>query len=516
MKRLFLSFKALSYVGACVAMLSAFALQGIAQTAAATNIQNTASATYSDGTNSYSTVSNQVTVTVAKVAGLTITPDGQTNSTVVAGQTTVPFTFRVTNVGNFTDKVRFLASGASIRVVGPATVASATIVGPGTDIATNGADVLSANIAQNGFIDVTVNLNINASAAAGSTIQVFLGDAATGTNFDNIAATTSANEVRTVDATAVNGLREARGDISTTVDNDAQAQANLTVPAGPVALGSNITYSLQVCNTGQRTLNPYGSDTSIYEEMPIPVGTTLISQTFPAGTQFTTDALTTLPTAATWSGTFTASATRIRVPVATSLAAGVCSSTFTFDVKVTTTDATTPIYAIADTFGKNSVSSTVTDQSGDTVSNKGDSNANFNEPLLGGTVSTTQGFQQPTTLLKTGNVLIGPAGAPAATGPTSTNDDYTNQAVNTGIAGVAPGGVTTAAGVSVFTNSIKNTGNANDTYTLTAPTVPTGFTVEISTDGGTTYTTVSGGGSKTFAVAFGVTSSFLTRVTEPA
>ena len=59
MKRLLLSFKALGYVGMCVAMLSAFALQGIAQTAAATAIQNTASATYSDGTNSYSTVSNQ-------------------------------------------------------------------------------------------------------------------------------------------------------------------------------------------------------------------------------------------------------------------------------------------------------------------------------------------------------------------------------------------------------------------------------------------------------------------------
>ena len=117
MKRLLLSVQALLYVGVWVAVLSAFSLQGIAQTAADTNINNVASATYTDGTTSYSTVSNQVTVTVAKVAGLTITPDGQTNSTVVAGQTGVTMTFRVTNVGNFTDDVRFLASGDRKSVV---------------------------------------------------------------------------------------------------------------------------------------------------------------------------------------------------------------------------------------------------------------------------------------------------------------------------------------------------------------------------------------------------------------
>ena len=45
-------------------------------TSGGTTISNTASATYSDGTNSYSVTSNTVTVTVANVAGLVITPDG--------------------------------------------------------------------------------------------------------------------------------------------------------------------------------------------------------------------------------------------------------------------------------------------------------------------------------------------------------------------------------------------------------------------------------------------------------
>jgi hypothetical protein len=65
-------------------------------------------------------------------------------------------------------------------------------------------------------------------------------------------------------------------------------------------------------------------------------------------------------------------------------------------------------------------------------------------------------------------------------------------------------------------NTIQNTGNANDTYTLDAPAVPAGFTVEVSTDGGNTYTTVSGGGSVSLAMAFGASANIHVRITEPA
>jgi hypothetical protein len=63
---------------------------------------------------------------------------------------------------------------------------------------------------------------------------------------------------------------------------------------------------------------------------------------------------------------------------------------------------------------------------------------------------------------------------------------------------------------------VQNTGNANDTYTLDAPAVPAGFTVAISTDGGANYTTVSGGGSVTLAIAFGVSANINVRITAPA
>src|SRR6266496_2769392 len=160
----------------------------VAQTPGGTSISNQASATYSDGTNSYSTVSNTVTVTVSNVSGLAITPDAGSNPTVVAGQTAVLYNFTVTNTGNFTDQVRFLTSGASVRVVGPGIVTravidvdnSSTINGGDTDVFTNGSDVLSANIVQNGNIHVLVEASINAGATAGQSVQILVGDASTG------------------------------------------------------------------------------------------------------------------------------------------------------------------------------------------------------------------------------------------------------------------------------------------------------------------------------------------------
>jgi len=89
-----------------------------------------------------------------------------------------------------------------------------------------------------------------------------------------------------------------------------------------------------------------------------------------------------------------------------------------------------------------------------------------------------------------GAVLLGPLGQAGATGPNSNNDDFTNRSVTTGIGNVPPGGITTAAGTLVLRNTVQNSGNANDTFALTVPTVPAGFTVEISIDGGLTYTTV--------------------------
>lgn len=507
----------------------AFFGRAAAQTPGGTVISNQASASYTDGTNTYETVSNTVTVTVSNVSGITITPDAGSNPTVVAGQTGVLYDFTVSNTGNFTDQVRFLASGASVRVVGPGAITRAVIDDDNNgfdagdaDIFTNGADVLSANIAQNGSIRVLVEVSVNAGATAGQTVQVLLGDASTGgPSFDNQAANSSANEVRSVSATSVNGLREGRGDISGTVASDALLQLTLTAPSGPVALGSDITYGWQVCNNGARdasgvTLN---ASTQVYIIAPIPARTVLTSgQTFPAGTLYTTSALTTAPLSATWSSSAPvplSNTTRLAFPVGATLAAGgACSASINMVVTINTgIDASVPIDEIGDAFGRNTVNATITDQSGDATPNNGDGNADFNEGYVAG---AGHGVIQQTTLTQIGSVLIGPSGAAGAVGPTDNNDDYTNKSVNTGIAGVAPGGATTALGQLVYVNTVQNTGNSADTFTIDAPTVPAGFTVEVSTDGGTNYTTVSGGGSVSLAIAYGASANIHVRITEPA
>ena len=512
-----------------VAIACALSASTVAQTPGGTVISNQASASYSDGTNTYNTVSNTVTVTVSNVSGLAITPDAGSNPTVVAGQTLVLFNFTVTNTGNFSDQVHFLAGGASASLSGtsPASITNVVIdldnsgtINAGDTLLTGGA-VDSAFIAQNGSIHVLVQVSINAGATAGQTVQVILGDAGGASPFDNQAvAAPSTHEVRTVTAGSVNGLREAKGDISASVVNDTLLQLTLTAPAGPLNLGSDITYTWQVANTGVRdatgvTLN---GSTQVYIIAPIPLLTVLKSgQTFPAGTLYTTSPLTTVPLSATWSSTAPsplALCTRIAFPVGATLTAGATSSAINMVVTVNLgIDASLLIDEIGDVFGKNSLATTITDQSGDATPNNGDSNANFNEGYVGG---AGHGVIQRTTLTQVGAVLIGPSGAPAAVGPTDNNDDYSNKAVNTGIAGVAPGGVTTALGQLVYVNTIQNTGNASDTFTIDAPTVPAGFTVEVSTNGGGSYTTVSGGGSVSLAIAFGASANINVRITEPS
>jgi hypothetical protein len=526
---------------ACAAITCAlFASTAHAQTPGGTQIQNRASATYSDGTNSYSTVSNQVIVTVANVSGLAITPDAGTNPTVVSGQNNVDFTFTVTNTSNFATQVRFLQSGASIVLSGPATVQSAVIDltnngldASDTDIRGNAADVLSASVARNASITVIVRVNINAAAAAGSTVNVRLGDSSGGgPTFDNQTANSSANEVRTSSGASapVNGESEARGDISATVEADAQLQLSINAPAGPVALGSNITYTWNLGNTGQRSAiaqtlagAPASSNTGVFVVAPMPVGTSFVSVTPPAGVTmlYSTSPLTNDPLSAltVWTTTPPAplsTVTRVAYNVGAALPPGAAMLNMQMVVQISSSiNASNPIYEIGDAFARNNVNSAITDQSGDNIPNKGDGNANFNEPRLGVDAATaTQGFQVPTLLTQVGNVLVGPSGQPAAVGPTDNNDDYTNRSSSVGIAGVAFGGMSTAADTIDFINTVRNTGNANDTFTLTAPTVPAGFTVAISTDG-TTFTTVSGGGSTTLALNFGQQANITVRITVP-
>jgi hypothetical protein len=532
----FVSTNAILRLLIALAIACALSAPTAAQTPGGTSISNQASASYTDGTNTYNTVSNTVTVIVSNVSGLAITPDAGSNPTIVAGQTGVIYNFTVTNTGNFSDQVHFLAGGASASLSGasPATITNVVIdmdnsgtINAGDTSLMGGSTVDSAFIAQNASIHVLVEVSVNAGATAGQTVQVFLGDAATGgPSFDNqpVAAVAPPHEVRTVSAASVNGQREAKGDISASVVNDALLQLTLTsAPAGPVDLGTDITYTWTLTNTGLRPVSSVtlNGSPAVYIIAPIPqqnpLGSRGVLKTVPAGTLYTTSALGTPPLSAIWTSTAPSPltlATRVAFPVGGSLGAGATSAAINMVVTVPLgIDASVQMDEIGDAFGTNSVGGSISDQSGDATSNNGDLNANFNEGYSAG---PGHGVIQQTPLKKNGAVLVGPSGAPAAVGPTDNNDDYSNKAVNTGIAGVAPGGVTTALGQIVYTNTIQNTGNTSDTFTIDAPTVPAGFTVEVSTNGGTSYTTVSGGGSTTLAIAFATSANILVRITEPA
>ena len=544
---------------AALALVCLCAATSFAQaTSGGTQIQNRASATYSDGTSSYTVNSNTVTVTVANVAGLTITPDGGSVPTVVAGQTSVDFTFTVTNSGNFPTQVRFPALGAGIVTSGPITVTQAVIdvtgngLGAGdTDILGNAAPVLypgSPYLARNASFNVVVRVSVNAGAAAGANISVQLGDA----SGDNVVANNSAAEVRTSvppSVTLTGSESEAVGSITTSVENDAQLQVELTVPSGPVALGSNITYSTTLRNNGARpvatqTLQnaPAGSNTGVYVVVPIPLttvlqsvpapgaGVTVLYSVSPLGADpgpGDPPASGPLSNAVAWTTTPPAvlsSTTRVafRVNSGNPVANGAVISGLDLVLTIpTTVNATNPVWGIAEAFGRNNIGTPITDQSDNTagqVANKRDGNANFNEPKFGvDPLSATKGFQLPTLLTQVGSVLLGPSGAPAAVGPTNNNDDYTNKSVApAAIAGLSHLDTLTAATSVDFVNTVQNTGNANDTFTFTAPTVPAGFTVAISTNGGGSFTTVSGGGSTTLAVAFGASANIIVRVTAPS
>ncbi|MBL8204090.1 MAG: hypothetical protein JNM09_07665 [Blastocatellia bacterium] len=214
-----------------IALFTSLEIAFAQATPGGTVIRNRASATYTDDVSNptkYSSTSNEVTTTVSYVAGLEITPDGSTPSTTVTPSSTATYTFTVRNLGNFTDNVEFLASGASVRLTGPGTIAQAFVdinsngnydSGTDVDILGNGAAV-TTSLAQSGSVAVVVKVTVNSGATAGQTLKVDLGDTAGSSPYDNQTADNSTNEVHTKhpgSITAVNGEREAKGDITMTV-----------------------------------------------------------------------------------------------------------------------------------------------------------------------------------------------------------------------------------------------------------------------------------------------------------
>ncbi|MEA5602051.1 hypothetical protein [Nostoc sp. UHCC 0252] len=217
-------------------------------TTAGISISNTATATYEDPNapgSPINSTSNTVTVTVAEVAGITVTGSGITNQTTPGGSTnpgdTLVYTYTVTNVGN--DLTKFQIPNLA-TTTGPATV-SGLLPGSTTSgnlqYSTDGGTtwinipaggLTTGAIAVNGTVLVRVPVTVQAGAQTGDTITVRLGQ--TPGDAQNQPRIADGGDVYTVDngnaaGAPVNGVREASATQQIKVGNTAKTRALATI-----------------------------------------------------------------------------------------------------------------------------------------------------------------------------------------------------------------------------------------------------------------------------------------------
>jgi len=274
-----------------------------AGTAAGASIKNTATATYTDPNDPntpINTTSNEVTATVAKVAGITNVPAGVTDSTPgtpVLPNDVIVFDFKITNVGN--DIAKFVLDGNDPIITGPGTAVTATTGstaydhvsydvdynGDGTINAGNGdltnqtkAAVEALPLPPGAVVTAHFPVTVNLSATSGAPITAKFGD--TPPN-DNSAATqnqpwdglTNQTDVYTqtpsTASTAPNGnggtfSGVAGAPVGGGVNGEKEAAATQTqlVGANPQAFAALLKTSTY--NNGGTTTAPFSDDTITY------------------------------------------------------------------------------------------------------------------------------------------------------------------------------------------------------------------------------------------------------------
>lgn len=450
-------------------------------TPAGTRIENEATGTFQDPTTGQtnSVTSNKVFITVAEVAGITVTPSGISeadgNSDIEPGDL-LYFDFTVTNVGN--DPTRFRIPNAA-TITGPGTVTGNLQIstdGGQTWIDITGNELITASIPQQGSIRVRVPVTVNADATTGNSINVKLGN--TPNNSQNQPRTPEDNDLFTVDnpdagingeanGNPINGTREASNSQSISIGAPPQALPALyKTLAQPVSVGNpadptddRLTYNLAL---EVRNQTPAGGNTNIVPAdltgTPITLNNSqvtriLISDVIPNAT-----VLTAIPTPpAGWQVVFTrddpatinalqaqwftnpnnqpigglANVTRIGFIFDGTIAKGTTVTGFNFTVLTSKATTTTTIANIAQVFGATPgiPNRVVYDESGD------QSPANFNDD---GT---------PPAVDSTGNPII-PNGIP---NPAITGIDSGNNNTGTG-----PGGESTVYTLTGLTGALAN------------------------------------------------------------
>ncbi|NET37756.1 MAG: hypothetical protein F6K19_38075, partial [Cyanothece sp. SIO1E1] len=245
-----------------------------AGTSAGQLINNQATATYQDdGGNTFDTISNTVTVTVAEIAGITNTPNGfnGTATDVLSGDS-VDFDFLITNTGNDASDI-FIPGSNNITTTG-LSITSVQIIDPngGFTTVTVPADGLTfgdadGSIAGGLLADASVIVRVTGTVtatAAGAPISVQLGN--TGSNSaPNAPEPDSQNQPN--DGTApdvLNGLDEVR-----TVNVGAQAPAVSKEASATqqFLLGANSLALPIIRKTHDPVLDPLGTPTDLTDDL---------------------------------------------------------------------------------------------------------------------------------------------------------------------------------------------------------------------------------------------------------
>jgi hypothetical protein len=310
------------------------------------DISNTATATYSDGTNTFNATSNTVKVTVAEVAGLEVKPAGIKDldgGSVQAGDT-LNFDFQVTNIGNNPTNI-FIPELADINAqnfnptgMQYAIVAANGTVGAFADIPAGG--LISGVLADQSIIVRVAGTVPTSGLSAGADIRVTLGD--TGPNDNSLATqnqpdTTTPStpgdvqtkDVRTVNIgteTPIDGEREASAtqfiDFATqvkplalaTLKKDATSAAN-----GAANTDDQITYALNLTVENTSPSGAFSPEQLAATDIKLNGAAAkriLVSDVIPAGTVFDSSVPATAPLG--WTIVYsidTPSATKVPVAV---------------------------------------------------------------------------------------------------------------------------------------------------------------------------------------------------------
>ncbi len=549
----------------------ATAAPAFAATAAGTAISNTATATYSDGTNSYNSQSNTVTTTVQNAPAMTIAPPQSTpGANTVSPGGSITDNYTLTNTGNGAGYFQMAGTlGTNDGVTAGQGTFTTFVVNAGSgnqSFATVAAlnNYLSTGNAGGPFltaINGTITIGVTYAAQSG----------ASGTITTNVTAniTQPAGSGTTVATSTPNTV----GQYNDNVVADARMDAQKLATVGGTVVAPTVQYTVRANNGGSRAMaavfrsglptGSYGASCPsniacgivLTDKIPSYNATQLTLNgtpswvTQPTGAVFiySTDGVnwTNTSTGAVYVGAFIpASAITGSFGASNpgssqgSVTAGQAQAAFTYTINGSTASGAANPTAIT-----NVVNSIYADQSGfiegpgityQIVTNSASATTAQTAPAVANTTGTLTGsaFIVSAASPVANSVLNGPNGFPGATGPdTTTNTDYTAVSyTNAGtiLAAVNGATVTVPASAAALTvvNSLQNTGNKDDTYNLTAATgtgltaLPAGWVVSFQSAGqgasGTCAAVTAGTVITSVCVPSGATQNYRTIYTPPA